>query len=1153
MKNYIIIIFLNFLLSSAYAQLHKSMSKEFQITQRGGIVYVANAFISCSANPLTSGGLCQTAVNEMPPIAAGAHMNNNFGYGTPIDIDGDPSTYMSSSDSLNLPPCSEITFAGLYWMSYAPNSNTATIAPAKIKFDNNPYQNIVADSIVTVLGGTFTGTVSWSYSCFKNITSLVQAAGINTRITFADALYTNHPLAGNDAGGWTVIVVYKNNFEKTRQLTVFDGWATITSGYTTADIPVNGFQTQTTGNFDVEIGMVTFDGDRPSTGDGASIRGQGSPTFTPLFDAIHASNNIFNSTISNNGVLTPFRIPNLNNTLGHDASIFRPNNSTFQYLANNTNSLTVRVTTGGEGYSIYAMSTVIDAFEPKGFISLSYTDANGGTVDPGDIIEYKIKTFNIGEDQSANTYVIDTINRKLNYIPNSTKITYGSNLGPKTDVLLDDQLDYDVLSKLLKIRIGSGANAITGGIINASPTGADSTIITYSVTVSNNCLELHCDSLIKSVAFLFETGAISTHTFVSSSTQPYPSSIPGVCNVYSNPNILVTTASCLLPQAINNSPICVGGNFNLDASNVQPSILYQWSGPNSFSSTVQNPLFIGASAITAGVYTLVVSSPRISCSFSTTTTVSLSALPIANYSATSVCLSKATNFTDLSTSSTGSITTWAWDFNNDGVVDNATQNPSFTFINPGVSITTLTITTSAMCTSTISVPISIYANPVPNFTVVNACINSQPNAFDASSSIISVGTNTAYTWSFGDGSNGSGITLNHSYLLPTVYNVSLSVTSDKGCITTLVKSIEIYPKPSVSINNTTGCFNKATSFTATTLPGSGLVAIWNWDFNNTITTIEATGQMPNFTFASPGSQTVAVISETNHGCIDTILKIVNVDYLPMPLFSLDNPAGCPSHCVTFTDNTLPVPAPSYNADWHWVFGDGSEIHSATGNPQTHCYDNNSSDLLKMYDVKLIVTTNNGCTDSITKNSFITVYPKPNASFIVNPNPTNVLTPIVNFTNQSTDFTKWWWTFGDGTSKDSIHLNPSHYYNNDNASDYASVLVVQNSYGCLDTAFVKIEVQPEFTFYIPNSFTPENGDGINDVFTGMGIGIEKYEMWIFDRWGAMIYYTDDIKKGWNGKVQGKPNEVQIDVYVWKVNLTDVFNKKHNYIGHVSVVR
>ena len=83
-----------------------------------------------------------------------------------------------------------------------------------------------------------------------------------------------------------------------------------------------------------------------------------------------------------------------------------------------------------------------------------------------------------------------------------------------------------------------------------------------------------------------------------------------------------------------------------------------------------------------------------------------------------------------------------------------------------------------------------------------------------------------------------------------------------------------------------------------------------------------------------------------------------------------------------------------------------------------------------------------------------------------------------------------------------------------------------------------------------SFIPW-ADLINDGFIGMGEGIKKYEMWVFDRWGNMIYYTDDLYKPWDGKINGEM--CQIDVYVWKCNVTDVFDKKHKFIGHVSLIR
>lgn len=122
----------------------------------------------------------------------------------------------------------------------------------------------------------------------------------------------------------------------------------------------------------------------------------------------------------------------------------------------------------------------------------------------------------------------------------------------------------------------------------------------------------------------------------------------------------------------------------------------------------------------------------------------------------------------------------------------------------------------------------------------------------------------------------------------------------------------------------------------------------------------------------------------------------------------------------------------------------------------------------------------------------------------------------------------------------------------------------------------MELVPEFTFYIPNSFSP-NGDYANESFFGKGLGVKDYNIWLFDRWGNMVWdchYTgkntawdgngqDGMPSAckWDGKVAsggidmsgGSGQVATEDVYVWKVRLTDVFDKKHTYVGHVTIVK
>jgi len=184
---------------------------------------------------------------------------------------------------------------------------------------------------------------------------------------------------------------------------------------------------------------------------------------------------------------------------------------------------------------------------------------------------------------------------------------------------------------------------------------------------------------------------------------------------------------------------------------------------------------------------------------------------------------------------------------------------------------------------------------------------------------------------------------------------------------------------------------------------------------------------------------------------------------------------------------------------------------------------------------------------------IHVFDVPVAEFLPTPSHPSVLDPTVTFNNQSsTDVNYWHWTFGDGDTMAPHVSSPVHLYPNSSSSSYWVTLIVSNADGCLDTVLHEIFIGPEFTFFIPNAFTP-NADGINDFFFGSGIGIIKYDLWVFDRWGNMIFHGNELNDKWDGKANSGSDIAQQDVYVWKVELTDVFNKKHNYIGTVTLVK
>ncbi len=276
-------------------------------------------------------------------------------------------------------------------------------------------------------------------------------------------------------------------------------------------------------------------------------------------------------------------------------------------------------------------------------------------------------------------------------------------------------------------------------------------------------------------------------------------------------------------------------------------------------------------------------------------------------------------------------------------------------------------------------------------------------------------------------------------------------------------------------------------------------------------------------------------------------SIVTLHFLEGPLvdFAADTSAGCPIHCTNFTNLSL-IGSGSAITSWQWDFGDGSP-GSALGNP-LHCFSETG-----FYDIKLIATANNGCTSYLTRTHLIQVYSFPNAGFSSTPNPASVLYPTITFSSQSSSDVNYWnWDFGDNTNSATGISNPTHDYPNNITDSYLVTLVVHNAEGCYDTISHEIIIEPEFSFFIPNSFSPNN-DGINDYFFGSGVGIIKYDIWIFDRWGNMIFHGKELTEKWNGKAKAGADPAQTDVYVWKVQLTDIFNKIHNYIGTVTLVK
>jgi gliding motility-associated-like protein len=281
------------------------------------------------------------------------------------------------------------------------------------------------------------------------------------------------------------------------------------------------------------------------------------------------------------------------------------------------------------------------------------------------------------------------------------------------------------------------------------------------------------------------------------------------------------------------------------------------------------------------------------------------------------------------------------------------------------------------------------------------------------------------------------------------------------------------------------------------------------------------------------------------GCKDSLTKTSVVNPNPTVKFKAIDTIGCEPVCVSFQD--LSIIATGGLIQWSWDPGDGSPISHLQN--FVHCYHNNDIFKPDTLSISLTATSDSGCVSTGFRNDYITVFPNPTADFTALPKTTTIIDPVISFTDLSTGVNFWKWNFGDHDTTSQHNPSPHTYQD---TGTYTITLITSTKYGCFDTANQSIFIDADFVFYVPNAFTP-NDDGINDTFSGKGIFITKYEMMIFDRWGNLIFFTDDLNKPWDGKANFGSEIAQMDVYVWKVTLTDVFNRVHKYMGRVTLVK
>jgi len=497
---------------------------------------------------------------------------------------------------------------------------------------------------------------------------------------------------------------------------------------------------------------------------------------------------------------------------------------------------------------------------------------------------------------------------------------------------------------------------------------------------------------------------------------------------------------------INNQEQCMSGNsFVLTNTSTISSgtISYLWNFGDNSTSTATSPTYSYTSPGTYSIKLVVTSGYN--CKDSITKTVIVRPMPVAAYviNDTDQCrLNNNFSFTNQSTISSGTISSY-WTFGDN--TSSTAANPSHSYMNSGTYSVKLLVTSSFACKDSMTKTVIVYPVPVAGFSINDSTQCQSGNSFTfTNQSTISGGT-MSYDWNFGDNSNDTSTNPTHQYSNPGTYSVKLVVTSNQGCKDSVIKTITVYPVPQIAftINDSDQCLTGNNFiFTNSSVVSSGTLTYF-WQFGDNST---STASNPTYSYTTSGVFNVKLVATTNNGCKDSLIKSVIVFNSPVAGFTVNQSEQCKQGNTFSFTNTSTIG--SGTMTYSWSFGDNST--STQQNP-SHSYANEGT-----YTVKLIVTSNNGCKDSISKT--VIIYPMPKVDFSMNDSTQCQSGNSFVFTNGSSVGTGTFsnlWVFGDNST--STQSNPVHTYSS--SGTFSVKLVVTTDKGCKDSVIRNVYVYP----------------------------------------------------------------------------------------------
>jgi gliding motility-associated-like protein len=446
---------------------------------------------------------------------------------------------------------------------------------------------------------------------------------------------------------------------------------------------------------------------------------------------------------------------------------------------------------------------------------------------------------------------------------------------------------------------------------------------------------------------------------------------------------------------------------------------------------------------------------------------------------------------------------------------------------------------------------------VSNLTTVNGCdstITTNVGVDPVYSLVENVDVCDGSDYTFPDGFTEFGITAPLTHIS--------NLTTGSGCDSIITTSVGVFPAYT-STSNFNVCSGEDFTFadgstqtnitgpttyvsTLTSVDGCDSLVTENVGVYPTYSSTVDVDQCPSldYTFPDGTIQTnitndVTQVSSltTVNGCDSIITTNINVYNVP-PMDITFSPNECPPANLSMTNNAA-------GTDCNWTVSGPGWYQTYTGcGTINDMYFNSGT-----YDVTLTMTSLDGCPMDTTIYGAFEMYPVPEASITWTPNEGTVLDNLIYFNNSTVGGDVFTWNFGDGGTSSGYHT--THEYSD--TGHYEVSMIATNQWGCSDTAYGTIIINEEFFIFVPNAFTPD-GDVHNNTFKPILTGHDpyRYTLYIFNRWGELIFESHNDQVGWDGTYNG--GIVQDGVYPWKIEAVPMnTNDKRTYYGHVTLLK